>query len=94
MQKTHFKNFLVRFAWRESVPQHGEDSVRSLPNPDPHPAPEHADRHDGQHLRHCHRKVGEGVSKTSQFIVTENKRKIDISVQLHIMDTYIKLSAN
>lgn len=39
----------------------GQDILHLLPSGDADPSAQHVDRHDGQHLRHCQREVGEGV---------------------------------
>ena len=53
----------VRGHQGERLLLHGEDRVRPVPDSDPHPAPQHVDRHDGQHLRHRYRNCGQTVPK-------------------------------
>ncbi len=56
LRALYYLKFSVRQTQRERLSRHVEDNVRSLSNPDPHPPPQHVDRHDGQHLRHRQRK--------------------------------------
>ena len=54
----------VRRTWWESLPFNGQNGVCSFPNPNSHPAAEHVDCHDGQHLRHRDQHRGQGVPQT------------------------------
>lgn len=59
---------LVRGPELHDLPQFVKDGVRHIHGAGPHTAAEHADCHDGQHLRARDRAKREGVCEASKYL--------------------------